>query len=127
MSGDSVHTRGGDVPAYRTKDGSLVRELMHPSSHASRAQSLAEATVAPGQRTELHRHRRTEELYHIVEGRGRMTLGEREFDVGPGDTICIAPGTAHCIANVGGTPLRLLCCCAPAYAHEDTELLAPAC
>jgi len=43
--------------------------------------------------------------------------------VGPGDTICIPPGTPHCIENTGIEALHLLCCCAPAYAHDDTELL----
>lgn len=122
MSG-RVHTRRADIVAYETKDGSAIRELMHPGTHASRAQSLAEAVVHPGQRTALHRHLQTEELYHILEGRGRMTLGDAEFEVAPGDTICIRPGTAHCIVNAGASPLRLLCCCAPAYAHDDTELL----
>lgn len=123
MTSDREHTRYADIEAWKTKDGSIIRELMHPASHASRAQSLAEATVRSGQRTALHRHARSEELYHIVEGAGLMTLGPREFAVAAGDTICIPSGTAHCIANPGETPLRLLCCCSPAYSHEDTELL----
>ncbi|HEY8429164.1 MAG TPA: cupin domain-containing protein [Sandaracinaceae bacterium] len=122
-SGRARHTRSADIEPYVTKDGSRVRELMHPERHASRMQSLAEATVAPGATTALHRHRTTEELYHIVAGRGLMTLGDERFEVRPGDTICIAPGTAHCITNTGDIPLVILCCCAPAYRHDDTELL----
>ncbi|MEJ2508135.1 MAG: cupin domain-containing protein [Gammaproteobacteria bacterium] len=112
-----------DIPAYITKDGSEIRELMHPDVQGNQAQSLAEATVPPATRTVLHRHARTEELYHITAGTGLMTLGERRFDVGPGDTVCIAPGTPHCIENTGGEPLRILCACSPAYSHGDTELL----
>ena len=118
-----THTRYGEIPAYRTKDGSEIRELMHPQSHGSRNQSLAEATVDPHERTVLHRHHATEEIYHIVAGAGLMTLGDREFEVRAGDTICIAPGTPHRIENVGPSPLRLLCCCSPAYCDDDTELL----
>jgi mannose-6-phosphate isomerase-like protein (cupin superfamily) len=40
-----------------------------------------------------------------------------------GDTVCITPGTPHRIRNTGGETLVILCACAPAYAHEDTELL----
>ncbi|HKK06918.1 MAG TPA: cupin domain-containing protein [Gammaproteobacteria bacterium] len=112
-----------DIPAYITKDGSEIRELMHPDVQGNQAQSLAEATVPPATRTVLHRHARTEELYHITAGTGLMTLGERRFDVGPGDTVCIAPGTPHCIENTGDEPLRILCACSPAYSHGDTELL----
>jgi len=118
-----MKTRYAAVPPFITKDGSEIRELMHPSTHDSRAQSLAEAIVAPGATTHLHRHHQSEELYHITVGRGRMTLGEESFDVEMGDTICIPPGTPHCIANTGTKPLRILCCCAPPYAHDDTELL----
>ena len=117
------HTRYPEIPAYITKDGSEIRELMHPAQHGNRAQSLAEAIIAPGERTRLHRHGVAEELYHITQGRGRMTLGDEVFDCGPGDTIAIAPGTAHCIENIGAEALHLLCCCSPAYAHGDTELL----
>ncbi len=111
------------MPAFITKDGSEIRELMHPSMHGNHAQSLTVAIVAPGTTTRLHQHHQSEELYHITAGRGHMTLGEEDFDVGPGDTICILPGTPHCIANTGAEPLRILCCCAPAYAHDDTDLL----
>ncbi len=113
----------GTVVPYLTKDGSEIRELMHPAVHGNAAQSLAEATVPPGTKTLLHRHHLTEELYHITAGEGRMTLGGETFLVRVGDTVCIRPGTAHCIEAVGSEPLRLLCCCAPAYRHEDTELL----
>jgi len=111
------------VPAYRTKDGSEIRELMHPAVHGNRAQSLAEATVPAGTRTILHLHHRTEELYHITAGEGRMTLGAETFVVNVGDTVCIPPGTPHCIEAIGPETLRLLCCCSPAYSHEDTTLV----
>ncbi|HET6404033.1 MAG TPA: cupin domain-containing protein [Candidatus Thermoplasmatota archaeon] len=116
-------TTHAEVPAFTTKDGSIIRELMHPDAHAARQQSLAEATVPPGRATTLHRHARSEELYHLLRGEGEMTLGDEAFRVRAGDTVCISPGVAHRIRNVGPEPLVLLCCCAPAYSDEDTELL----
>lgn len=121
-----MKTRHSDIPPYVTKDGSVVRELMHPSVHGGRAQSLAEATVAAGRHTALHRHAITEELYHVTAGRGWMVLGDERFIVGPGDTVLIPPGTAHCLESTGPGDLVVLCCCSPAYAHEDTELLGTA-
>ncbi len=118
-----MKTSYSHIPAYDTKDGSEIRELMQPSVHGNRNQSLAEATVLPGTRTLLHRHRLTEEIYHVTAGRGRMTLGDETFDVVTGDSVLIPPGTPHCIEAVGTTPLRILCCCSPAYTHDDTELL----
>lgn len=118
-----MRSRYPEITPYRTKDGSLIRELMHPAVQGNANQSLAEAEVAPGGRTQLHRHLRSEELYHITAGSGRMTLGAEVFEVGVGDTLCISPGIPHRIENTGDGPLRILCCCAPPYAHEDTELL----
>ena len=118
-----MKTSYGEITPYVTKDGSEVRELMHPAVHGNTKQSLAEATVLPGCRTLLHRHRTTEEIYYIVEGAGEMRLGDDRFAVSAGDTICIAPGTAHCIENTGTAVLTILCACSPAYDHADTELL----
>ncbi len=118
-----MHTTYDSVPPYVTKDGSEIRELMHPSVHGNRNQSFAEATVLPGARTALHRHQLTEEIYHITGGAGMMTLGGKRFAVAVGDTICIAPGTPHRIENTGKAPLKILCGCSPAYSHADTELI----
>ena len=120
-----MKTSHRDVRPYLTKDGSRIRELMHPAVHGNERQSLAEATVAPGAKTLPHRHRLTEELYHFTRGLGRMTLGPDTFEVRPGDTVCIPPGTPHFVENTGVEPLTILCACAPAYAHDDTELLEP--
>lgn len=119
----TIHQPYATVPAYITKDGSEIRELMHPNRHGNQAQSLAEATLHPGTKTQLHRHFKTEEIYHMTAGTGLMTLGAQQFTVQAGDTVLIPPGTPHCIASMGDTTLRMLCCCSPAYDHADTELL----
>ena len=111
------------IRSYITKDGSSIKELMHPSAHGNANQSFAEATVSPGIKTQAHRHRKSEELYHITQGSGRMAWGARTFDVEVGDTVLIPPGTLHCIENMSDEPLKILCCCSPPYSHDDTELL----
>jgi mannose-6-phosphate isomerase-like protein (cupin superfamily) len=111
------------IEPYITKDGSQIRELMHPNVHGNRQQSLAEASVPPGARTALHLHRATEEIYHITQGAGLMRLGDETFAVAAGDTIAIAPGTPHCVNNTGTEPMKILCACSPAYSHDDTFLL----
>jgi mannose-6-phosphate isomerase-like protein (cupin superfamily) len=118
-----MRTSYAAIRSYVTADGSEIRELMHPDHHGNQRQSLAEATLRPGQETLLHKHLRTEELYHITAGSGLMTLGDERFAVFPGDTVHIPPGTPHCISNIGAEALRILCCCTPAYSHEDTVLL----
>ncbi len=60
-------TNIGTVPAFTTKDGSEIRELLAPRNSVIRRQSLAEARVAPGQTTAPHYHPQTEEnvVFHL--------------------------------------------------------------
>ena len=118
-----MRSRYGEVATFVTRDGSEIRELMHPRVHGNRTQSLAEATVPPGAATLLHRHHATEEIYHFTRGTGMMTLGAERFAVRAGDTVCIPPGTPHRLENTGEEELVLLCACAPPYSDDDTELL----
>jgi mannose-6-phosphate isomerase-like protein (cupin superfamily) len=118
-----VKTKYSEVASYLTKDGCEIRELMHPEKHGNCNQSIAEATIRPGQKTALHCHRWTEEIYHFIQGSGIMTLADECLEVTAGDTVCIAPGTPHCVENTGRGPLRILCACSPPYSHDDTLLI----
>lgn len=111
-----------DVNSYITKDSSEVRELLHPDKNPISNQSLAEAIVQPQQTTASHFHKQTEEIYFILEGTGEMQLGNKRMMVKKNDSILISPGQVHCIKNTGDSDLRFLCCCSPAYDHEDTFL-----
>ncbi|HJT31791.1 MAG TPA: cupin domain-containing protein [Pirellulales bacterium] len=111
------------VPAFTTLDGSEIRELLAHRNSSIRNQSLAEARLAPGQSTTAHYHPKSEEIYYILTGEGRMRLGDEVRQVGPGDAIAIPPGMVHQLTNTGREVLKLLCCCAPGYEHEDTVLV----
>jgi mannose-6-phosphate isomerase-like protein (cupin superfamily) len=106
--------------AFVTADGSTIRELCGLPTGGTVNQSLAEASLEPGQATERHYHAETEEIYFVLEGDGEMELDGDRALVRPGDAVPIAPGAWHQIVNVGAGPLRILCCCAPPYRHEDT-------
>ena len=108
------------VPAFVTKDGSEIRELLAHRNSSIRNQSLAEARLAPGTSTQEHYHKNAEEIYYITHGNGRIRIEGEMREVGPGDAIAIPPGQRHKLWNTGSETLRLLCCCAPAYEHEDT-------
>jgi len=109
--------------AFITADGSSIRELAGILSGNSANQSLAEAVVPPGSATVAHFHRRAEEIYLFTDGSGRMRLGDEERTVRAGDCVVIAPGVAHKLWADTDQALVLLCCCAPAYSHDDTVLL----
>lgn len=116
-------TRYADLEACKTKDGSIIRELIHPHTHANKNQSLAEAVIPVGTKTQLHLHRSSEEIYFVTAGAGMMTLGMKAFEIVAGDSILIPALTAHCVESTGAEDLTIICACAPAYSHADTELL----
>ena len=61
---DVVNYHG--LAPFTTKDGSTIREYLHTP-----AQSLAEATLEPGQATTRHYHALSEEIYLLVAGGAR--------------------------------------------------------
>jgi mannose-6-phosphate isomerase-like protein (cupin superfamily) len=107
---------------FITLDGSEIRELAGVPTGNSANQSLAQATVPPGTRTQAHYHRESEEIYLFTDGAGRMLLAGAEAAVRAGDCVVIPPGAEHQLVNDGDAPLVLLCCCAPPYSDGDTVL-----
>jgi mannose-6-phosphate isomerase-like protein (cupin superfamily) len=110
------------VPPFITKDGSEIRELLAHRNSAIRNQTLAEARLNPGASTQEHYHVKTEEIYYITHGAGKIRINEEFQEVAVGDAIAIRPGQKHKLWNTGPEVLRLLCCCAPGYEHEDTVI-----
>ena len=111
-----------DAEPFVTADGSTIRELAGRVALPAAHQSLAEAKVPVGRATIAHYHVQAEELYFFTAGSGRLRIGDDERDVRAGDCAVIPPGAEHKLHNTGDEPLVLLCCCSPAYSHEDTVL-----
>ena len=109
-----------EVPPFITKDGSEIRELLAHRNSGIRNQSLAEARLAVGGSTQEHYHSKTEEIYFITAGGGRMRIEGESKEVKAGDAIAIPPGKKHKLWNTSNETLRLLCCCTPGYEHSDT-------
>ena len=103
------------VEAFVTKDGSTIRELHHTG-----VQSLAEATLEPGQATERHHHRASEEIYLVTKGSGSLEIEGETRRVRPGDAVLIPPGAWHALENDGTSELTILCMCSPPYSDGDT-------
>ena len=55
-----------EVPAFTTKDGSQIRELLAHRNSCIRKQSLAEARLDINASTAPHYHPETEEIYYIL-------------------------------------------------------------
>lgn len=62
-----------------------------------------------------HYHKKTEEVYYILKGRGALVLDGEHVPVGPGDVVLIRPGVRH---HSEGEIEVLIVCCPP---FEDSD------
>jgi mannose-6-phosphate isomerase-like protein (cupin superfamily) len=106
---------------FYTSEGCYITELCNfPVDNEA---SIARARVGPGVTTRWHRLTGISERYVILEGRGRMEVGDLPpTEVGPGDVVLIPPRCRQRITNIGETDLVFLCICIPGFhltAYED--------
>ncbi|MFT5693741.1 MAG: putative cupin superfamily protein [Oceanicoccus sp.] len=66
--------------------------------------------VQPGYKsTEYHFHHCEDECAYILTGEATMTIGTRQYEVGPGDFVAYpAGGEAHTMENTGSTVLTCI-------------------
>lgn len=113
---------------YYFEEGCFIIELHN--TPVDPAVSVARARVEPGRTTRWHSLAGIEERYLIVEGSGRVEVGDlAPRDVRPGDAVRIPPGCRQRIANTGTVDLIFLAVCTPRFvaaAYRDLDRAAPA-
>lgn len=75
--------------------------------------------VNPGQQLSLQRHSKRAEHWVVTQGTAHITLGERSFDLGPGDHCDIATGEVHRLANRTAEPVEIVEVQFGSYLGED--------
>ena len=100
-------------------DGCRLRELLHPERDAADiSYSLAIAYVDPGKSTYSHYLRQTE-VYYIIQGIGRMHIGDEVTEVHEGDAIVIPREQKQWIENVGQNVLVFAAIVSPPWQAQD--------
>ncbi|MGB7924697.1 MAG: cupin domain-containing protein [Pyrinomonadaceae bacterium] len=102
-----------------TPHGSEIRPLIDRTTSGIEQCSLAEEVLPPGAAVGRHHHIETEEIYYILQGTGRMTVGDERREVAAGDAIFIPRRHTHTLENTGSDPMTILLVCGPAYSYED--------
>jgi len=57
----------------------------------------------------VHSHKRNEEVYIILKGKGQFYIDGEEFDVEEGSVIRVDPAGARCLRADGRIPIRYIC------------------
>ncbi|MGH7494896.1 MAG: cupin domain-containing protein [bacterium] len=108
-----------DCQEIIANDGCRLRELLHPErDRADISYSLAVAYVEPGKSTYRHALRQTE-VYYLIQGIGRMHIGEEVREVQIGDAIYIPPDQPQWIENIGENNLVFAAMVSPPWRAED--------
>lgn len=81
--------------------GALSKALVHPETTGSRLVDYRISTYQPMAYVERHVHKVQEQVYHVLDGEGLMTVGDERRVVRRHDVIFIPPGIWHAIENTG--------------------------
>ncbi len=99
------------VPAQRYGDeapGVTIRWLIDEEHDGAPVYALRMIEVAPGGHTPRHVHPFEHENF-VVEGQGRVLIGERWYSLQVGDVAFVPGGVEHTYENTGETPFKILC------------------
>jgi mannose-6-phosphate isomerase-like protein (cupin superfamily) len=92
--------------------------LLHPKNDAiDLSYSLALATVDVGRKSYQHKLEQTE-VYHILQGHGRMFIEYEDKEVRVGDVIVIPAKALQCIENIGSEPLIFAAIVSPPWTKD---------
>jgi quercetin dioxygenase-like cupin family protein len=96
--------------------GRLAVRFLVTGESSSGSVAAFEVLVPGAQRlaAPAHSHDRYEETIYGIEGVLTWTVNGRQFDVGPGQALCIPRGAVHRFDNMGSTDVRALCVITPA-------------
>lgn len=115
--GDAVRVTGpGDAPPRRPASGRGLRARVLAGGEAGGAPrtGLVEIDIEPGASLPEHDHGEAEALAYVVDGRARVSSGDRSEDVVGGAAVHVPRGAKVAIANTGSDRLRLLVSFSPA-------------
>ncbi len=93
--------------------GALSKLLVHPDTTGARQLDHRISCYAPKAQVALHSHKVQEQVYHVLEGEGLMTIGDERRVVRRHDVVFLPPGIPHALENTGTTNLVFIVVTAP--------------
>jgi len=85
---------------FLVKDANQIKPVACPCGLSIRPITIRDTFIANLHITQIkssqkHYHKNCTEFYYIIEGCGKMELGDIEVDLKPGTTIMIGKGVSH--------------------------------
>ncbi len=98
--------------------GALSKALVRPETCGSRRVDFRISCYQPMAYVQEHVHRVQEQVYHVLEGEGMLTLDDKSVLMRRHDYVFVPPGVRHSFTNNGTVPLVFLVVTTPV---EDEE------
>lgn len=99
-----------DIPPF--KDACELLQELHHSENLSISYATIRAKARP------HKHRKMEEVYYVVRGKGKIRIGNELLEISSGDIIPIPKNAYHGIESVN-EPLELVVVTHPRFDRAD--------
>lgn len=115
-----ISRRDSLPPIIQNPDGEDIQEILGVQAGDVQSHSLAQITIRPGNSSQPHYHKNTEESYLILSGKGDLIVEERHFQLAAGEAVLIEPNEVHQILNYGPDALVFLAVCVPAWHSDDS-------
>lgn len=114
-----------DVPQLASEHDGRRKKVLLNAPVTGAALLVDVLDYGPGVASPLHYHRGTDHFFYVLEGRGRIVIGDREYPLRPDTVVWIADGDVHKVFADPDAHLRFL-----EYfsrGHHETVFLEQAC
>ncbi|HKM51576.1 MAG TPA: cupin domain-containing protein [Candidatus Bathyarchaeia archaeon] len=75
-------------------------------------------TIPPGGKSDTHSHDKSDEVWIVTKGHGKVSVDGNEVDIEPGVAVCAQAGSQHQIINTGKETLHAYFVFSPAGPEE---------
>jgi mannose-6-phosphate isomerase-like protein (cupin superfamily) len=94
-------------------------ELINAEGSGTRKVSFAKLIIEPFKESKKHHHKVMEEVYYLLRGTARVTIGDDAHDVREGHAVFLPPNVDHQIRNTGDQELIFVCANGPPFDPGD--------
>jgi mannose-6-phosphate isomerase-like protein (cupin superfamily) len=110
-----MHAQTLEESPRNHRGGQVSYLLLTKGQFGSQNLAITWVEGEPGSEQAVHAHPANEQVYVVVRGRGVMTVGDEQQEVGAGTMIFVPPRTGHAIRNTGEEPLVYVSATAPPF------------
>ena len=105
---------------FIAKDGALIYELFRKSGLKIKNISIATGFLKPKQIAIPHFHKKLEEIYFILSGKGRIRIGNKKEKIKRNYAVFIPIKAIHALENTSKSkPLKVIAISSPPYSDRD--------